>query len=108
MAGVPHPVLFVVGGVLLVGVVVLFVWALARMAALADAAELESLSVPAGAADARVVAPVPSSPLGRGRWGGQRVDRAAAQERAARDALRCAGARVDVAPVRCPLDEVRG
>jgi len=100
-----HPAWFGLLALVLVGLVV-FAWALARISALSDV-RLEELSVPAAVPDlSRAVGPVPSSPPGRvlGR-GGQRVDhRADAQERAARDTLRCAGARVDVAPVRCPLD----
>ncbi len=106
MFGATHPVWFIAFGVALVAWAIVLMAVSARGTQLARA-ELPDLPVPAGSPPplASLSSILPSSPDERVRRGGQhRVDRAAAQERAARDALRCAGARVDVAPVRCPLD----
>lgn len=109
MVAAIHPGWFVVGFVVWVAVLV-FALALARMAALNEGpdAELDDLSVPADACPPARGAPVSSHEYGRGLGRDGQPDRAGAQERWARDALRCQGARVDVAPVRCPLDEARG
>lgn len=101
--GVPHPAWFVVGGVLLVVAVVV---AVVRARAAVRAEELASLPVPDRASPC-LRAESSDSSLRHDRAGSRRdgqLDREAAQERAARDVLRCAGGRVDVAPVRCPVD----
>lgn len=86
------------------------------MAAQADHAaerEVSDLPVPAAARMPRAEVLVSSHPAVPrpgdrvSRRGGQR-DRVGAQERAARDALRCHGGRVDASPVRCPIESGRG
>lgn len=109
------PTLVVGYGIVLVASFVVLVGRALRAelgdAADAERARLADLPVPAGAPDPpRGTVALVSSSAGRGRGrDGQprRADRAAVQERAARDALRCAGARVDAAPVMCPLREHR-
>ncbi len=106
------PVLVVGYPVTLFTAALVMCWRAVRVAnldAAAERARSADLPVPAGAAPIALV-PVSSSPShgrGHGRDGQHRVDRVAVQERAARDTLRCQGARVDVAPVRCPLDRGR-
>jgi hypothetical protein len=101
-----HPFWFVAFGVLVV-VLVVFAWALARISALADAAATErDLSVPARASTPARQDPA-GLPLGSGSGPG-RTARSAAQERAARAAVRPRPSRLDVAPVQCPLDRGDG
>lgn len=99
----PHPALFVLGGVLLAVAVVV---AVVRARAAVRAEELASLPVPECASPylPRAESSVPSRLHRPGSRRDGQFDREAAQERAARDVLRCAGGRVDAAPVRCPLD----
>jgi hypothetical protein len=97
-----HPFWFVAFGVLVV-VLVVFAWALARISALADAAATErDLSVPARASTPARQDPA-GLPLGSGSGPG-RTARSAAQERAARAALLPRDGAVEAAPVRCPVE----
>jgi hypothetical protein len=97
MFGAPHPVWFFLGGVILL-VGVLFAVVRAVLAELHDLPAPDRVPLRDGLASSRRV-------RGASSRGGQPDRLAAAQERAARDALRCAGGRVDVAPVRCPIED---
>jgi hypothetical protein len=98
-----HPAWFIAFGVLWL-LMLVFVWALARMSALADAdAELladRDLLVPAGVTAAVEDRSSPPPGVGSCRDG----QRAAAQERAARAALRPGPSGVEVAPRGCPVE----
>jgi len=101
------PWVFVVFGVCWFVAFVL-AWSLARTAARSDHEdELRVVSRESVRPTALVGAgrPVAVSPMPRPGRDGQRVRRDLMQERAARDALRCSGARVDAAPVNCPISD---
>jgi hypothetical protein len=98
MSGVPHPAVFFVGFVVLVTAIAWAVWRAARD-------ERQDLSAP-GASPSRDELATSRRDRGAGSVrGGQRLSLEAVQERAARDALLCAGGGVDVAPVRCPVGD---
>ncbi|MDQ3722990.1 MAG: hypothetical protein M3376_07975 [Actinomycetota bacterium] len=65
----------------------------------------ECLSAPVAPAPFPAARGRAASPVARSGRGGRQTSPGAAQERQARDALCCAGGRVDAAPIGCPVDE---